>query len=119
MFHSFQAGRDRCVYYFEMQSLQRNVHIVLASLCRLALVHRMKLVCLIIKMHSLESHNSLDTHRGIFLTLSCHSCVIANTNNDMHDKVKNRTRATPSFKMNQIIDPVPLTPLHDKILSDH
>jgi hypothetical protein len=37
----------------------------------------------------------------------------------MHDKAENRTRATPSFKMNQIIDPVPLTPLHEKILGDH
>ena len=25
MFHSFQAGRDRCVYSYEMQSVQRNV----------------------------------------------------------------------------------------------
>jgi hypothetical protein len=79
----------------------------------------MKLVFLIIKTHSLESHNSLDTNKGIFLTQSCHSCVIVKSTNDMHDIGKNRMRATPSFKMNQNMDPVPFTPLHEKILVDH
>jgi hypothetical protein len=37
----------------------------------------------------------------------------------MHDIGENRIRATPLFKMNQNIDPGPLTPLHEKILVDH
>ena len=32
----------------------------------------------------------------------------------MHDIGENRMRATPSFKMNQNIDPVPFTPVHEK-----
>ena len=32
----------------------------------------------------------------------------------MHDIGKNRMRATPSFKMNQNIDPVPFTPVHER-----
>jgi hypothetical protein len=32
---------------------------------------------------------------------------------------ENRMRATPSFKMNQNIDPVPLISLHEKILVEH
>ena len=62
-------------------------------------------------MHSLESHNSLDTIKA--------SCVIANTNNDIHDIGENRMSATPSFKMNQNIVPVRFTPLHETILVDH
>ena len=58
-------------------------------------------------MLSMESHNSLDTHKGIFLTKSCHSCGIANSHNDMHDIDENRLRALPTFKMNQNVDPAP------------
>jgi hypothetical protein len=31
----------------------------------------------------------------------------------MHDIGKTELRATPSFKMNQNIDPVPFTPVHE------
>ena len=58
-------------------------------------------------MHSMKSHNSLNTHQGIFLTYSWHSCGIANSDNDMHDIDENRLGATPTFKMNQNVDPVP------------
>ena len=57
-------------------------------------------------MHSLESDISLDTHNGIFLTGSWHSCGIANWTNDMNDIGENRLRATPSYKMNLNVDPV-------------
>ena len=58
-------------------------------------------------MHSMESQNPLDTHKGILWTYSWHGCGIANPENDMHDIDKNRFRATPPFKMNQNVDPVP------------
>ena len=58
-------------------------------------------------MSSLECHNSLDTHQGILLTSSCHSCGIAKSNNDMHGIGENRIRPSPLIEGNQNVVPVP------------
>ena len=57
-------------------------------------------------MHSMVPDNSLDTHEGIFLTCSWHSCGIRNAYNDIHDIRRKHIRATLTFKLTQNVDPV-------------